>query len=105
MTVAALPEQPLQQFVLDDISWELYDAILKAIGDRRVFVTYDRGRLELMSPSYQHDKRGRRMALLINILAEELQIPIEGGGSTTFRRQDLEQGLEPDEYFYVQNVG
>ena len=102
MTLASPPIE--QQFLLEDADWELYEAILERVGDRHIFVTYDRGRLELMSPSYKHDKRGRRIALIINILAEELQIPIEGGGSTTFRRQDLDKGLEPDECFYVQNV-
>jgi Uma2 family endonuclease len=94
-----------QQFVLDDADWKLYEELLHRIGDRHVFITYDRGRLELMSPSFKHDKRARLMGLLISVLAEELEIPMQGGGSTTFRREDLDQGLEPDQCFYVKNVG
>lgn len=99
---AALPLE--QQFVLDDVDWQFYENLLEQVGDRHIFITYDRGRLELMSPSFKHDKRGRRIGLLISILAEELEIPIEGGGSTTFRRKDLKRGLEPDECFYIGNV-
>jgi Uma2 family endonuclease len=98
----AIPEQ--QQFVLEDADWQLYEETLKRVGDRHVFVTYDRGRLELLSPSYEHDRRARLLGLLVNVVAEELSIRIIGGGSTTFRRKDLKQGLEPDQCFYVQNV-
>jgi Uma2 family endonuclease len=102
MTLADPPIS--QQFLLEDADWQFYEALLRRIGDRRIFVTYDSGRLEIMSPSYRHDRHSRRLALLINIISEELRIPILGGGSTTFRRKDLDKGLEPDECFYVQNV-
>ncbi len=102
MTVATLSLE--QQFVLDDVGWDFYESILKQVGDRHIFVTYDQGTLELMSPSFKHDKRGRLLGLLINVVAEELGIPMQGAGSTTFRRKELERGLEPDQCFYVQNV-
>jgi Uma2 family endonuclease len=95
---------PEQSFVLDDVDWTFYETLLDRVADRHVFVTYDRGRLELMSPSFRHDKRARCLGLLVNIVAEELGIPLQGGGSTTFRRKDLDKGLEPDQCFYVKNV-
>ncbi len=103
MTTSSLTSSG-QQFVLDDADWKFYQELLQRVGDRHVFITYDRGRLELMSPSFRHDKRARSIGLLINILAEELAIPMQGCGSTTFRREDLDQGLEPDQCFYVKNV-
>jgi Uma2 family endonuclease len=93
-----------QRFVLDEVDWEFYESLLRRIGDRHVFITFDQGRLELMSPSWKHDTRSRRIAMLITLLAEELDVPIQGGGSTTFRREDVQAGLEPDQCFYVQNV-
>jgi len=30
-------------------------------------------------------------------------MPYKSGGSTTFRRRDLEAGIEPDRCFYIQN--
>ena len=36
-------------------------------------------------------------------VAEELGIEAEDLGSTTFRREDLERGFEPDSCFYIQN--
>lgn len=102
MTAGALPIE--QRFVLDDADWELYDSLLRRVADRHVFITYDRGRLEMMSPSWKHDKRSSHIAMLIWILADEMNIPFEGGGSTTFRRADQQAGLEADQCFYVQNV-
>jgi Uma2 family endonuclease len=37
-------------------------------------------------------------------VAEELDIDIRGFGSTTFRREDLARGFEPDSCFYIQSV-
>jgi Uma2 family endonuclease len=93
-----------QQFLLEDADWELYEALLQRVGDQHIFVTYDSGRLELISPSYEHDLRSRAIGLIINILSEELDIAVKGGGSTTFRRKDLDKGLEPDQCFYVKNI-
>ena len=74
-----------QRFLLDGVDWMFYESLLERIGDRHVFITFDRGRLELMSPSWKHDTRSRRIAMLITIVADELDVPIQGGGSTTFR--------------------
>ena len=35
--------QPVQRFVLDNVSWEEYGKFLEAIGENHVRVTYDRG--------------------------------------------------------------
>lgn len=93
-----------QKFLLTDMTWEGYETLLKVLGDRPIRVTYDHGILELMSPSYNHERCKRLLGRFLDTVAEELNIPLIGGGSTTFRRQDLERGLEPDECFYIQNV-
>jgi Uma2 family endonuclease len=106
MTVAPLPNFAAprdQRFVLDGVDWTTYESMLRSLGDRHLFLTYDRGRLELMSPSFKHDDLGRLLGLLIHILADETDLPLKGCGSTTFRRRDLDRGLEPDECFYVAN--
>jgi len=94
---------PQQYFTLTEISWEGYETILNLLGDRPVRVTYSQGVLELMILSYQHERYKKLLARLLETLTEELNIPIEAAGSTTFKRQQLERGLEPDECFYIQN--
>jgi Uma2 family endonuclease len=102
MTTAALPAE--QRFVLIDADWRTYESMLRTLEARHIFVTYSKGRLELMSPSWQHDNRSERIGQLIRTLAEHFDVPLLGGGSTTFRREDLDRGLEPDRCFYVQNA-
>jgi Uma2 family endonuclease len=94
---------PQQQITLTEISWEGYETVLNLLGDRPVRVTYNRGLLELMILSYAHERYKKLLARLVETLTEELNIPMEAGGSTTFKRQTLERGLEPDECFYIQN--
>lgn len=98
-----LREAPTQWALLPSISWETYEAILTESEDRSVFLTYDRGRLEIMSPSFRHEIIGRLIAELITILAEEIDLPIKGGKSTTFRKEARRRGLEPDECFWIAN--
>jgi len=90
-----------QRFVFYGADWQFYQDVLRQLGNRRVFVTYDRGTLEIMSPSLKHEGVGRLLGLLIFILAEELDVAIRGARSTTLRREDMERGLEPDECFYT----
>jgi Uma2 family endonuclease len=66
-------------------------------------MTYDQGVLELVTPSTPHEEDALVFAHLVFIVAANLGIPIRSVGSTTFRRQDLERGFEPDASFYVQN--
>ena len=73
-------------------------------GIGRIFLTYDRGDLEIMAPLWNHEWWKRRVGYLLPVLGHELKIKVQGGGSTTFRRRDLERGLEPDECFYIQHA-
>lgn len=61
---------------------------------------YERGALEILSPSAEHDMTSRIVATLIELLAEEADTDVESSGSTTFKREDLARGFEPDECFY-----
>jgi Uma2 family endonuclease len=99
----AKPE-PAQRFVLYGVGWEGYEKILEVIGGRHIRVTYDRGDLELMSPLPPHEVYKKFFGRLLDALADELDIRILGYGSTTFRRQDLDRGLEPDECFYLSSA-
>jgi Uma2 family endonuclease len=95
---------PEQRVVLDNISWELYESLLFAHRDRSApRFTYDKGQLEIMSPSYEHERLKDKITLLVNIVAEKLGVNAQGAGSTTFRRVDLDRGFEPDACFYFEN--
>jgi Uma2 family endonuclease len=94
-----------QRIILRNISWKTYERLLAESADsNNPRFTYDRGVLEIMSPSAEHEELSHMLTLLVNIVAEELDIDIRGFGSTTFRREDLARGFEPDSCFYIQSV-
>jgi len=96
----APPEQIVQ---LSGISWQTYETLLAEIGDRQIRLTYNRGNLEIMVPSPEHELYKKVMGRFVETLAEELEVRIEPLGSTTFKRPEL-SGAEPDECFYIQNI-
>ena len=93
-----------QHIVLDDVSWDLYERLLEEVGNRPIRMTYDDGRLEIMSPLPKHDRWSRRIGLMIHLACLELNIPMVPLGSTTFRDAAKRKGLEPDECFYVEHA-
>jgi Uma2 family endonuclease len=94
---------PEQRVVLRGVGWEGYETILALVGDQAVRLTYDRGDLELMSPSSDHEYFKTLLARLLETLVLDLKLPCEGAGSTTWRKKLKECGLEPDECYYLAN--
>ena len=104
MVSAIATPSPAPRVVLDGISWGLYQQLLSEIGEGHLRLTYDDGRLEIMSPLPVHEPVKKILARLIEAYGEEMDVVVEGFGSTTFDREDLRKGLEPDECYYVQNA-
>ncbi|MBZ5562210.1 MAG: Uma2 family endonuclease [Acidobacteriia bacterium] len=95
---------PEQRVALRTLSWETYERLLSEHGDgSSPRFTFDRGVLEIMSPSAEHERYNLMIADLIGVLADEMDVEMLGLGATTFKRQDLECGFEADSCFYVQN--
>ena len=99
--------QPIEQadepLILENVRWSTYQALLKDLGDRPIHLTYDQGRLEIMTLSSQHEILKTLFGRLIEVLTLELNIPIKSLGSTTIARKELKRGLEPDECYYIEN--
>jgi Uma2 family endonuclease len=91
--------------ILGDISWRTYEDLLADLRDRSApRLTFDRGVLEIISPTREHEQYNTAIALLVSTVAEELEIDILNLGSTTYKRDDLMRGFEPDSSFYIQNL-
>lgn len=87
---------------LSHVSWKTYSRLLRAFEDvPGVRLTYDRGELEIMSPSFRHDRRGHLLNRFVCAITEELDLPVVGGRSTTLRRRAKQRGLEPDDCFWI----
>jgi hypothetical protein len=75
-----------ERFVFDDADWAFYEVILRQVGDRRVFFTFDGKSLEVMSPSPLHERHTSRIEKLVWLLTLELRIPFESMGSFTLKK-------------------
>jgi Uma2 family endonuclease len=104
LTGARQTQDQARRLVLQGLGWASYEKLLDALAEVHVRTTYDRGTLEIMSPLPIHEFFKRWFGLLFPVLSEELGIPLWGFSSTTFRRQDQQQGLEPDECFYLASL-
>src|SRR3954469_21788594 len=98
---AVVPGEGEKRFLIRDVGWQGYLDLLRMIGDRPVRVTYDRGDAELMSPLFKHERKKSLLSQIVEILTEQLDIPRMSASATTLKREDLDQGLEADESYYL----
>jgi len=54
--------------------------------------------------SRRHEEPNRDLAMLVQLVAVELDIDFHQLGSTTFKREHLQKGFEPDSAFYFARV-
>ncbi len=95
---------PGEKIHLRDVDWAEFEAIVVELGDRRASrIAYFDRTLELRMPLPKHEVDKELIGDMVKILLEELDIDNECFGSTTFKRQDLGVGVEPDQCFYIQN--
>jgi Uma2 family endonuclease len=92
-----------RRFLIRGIDWATYRKISDALAERHYHMSFDGKDLELMTISKGHGGFSRLLALMVFILTEETGMPHESCGDMTLERNDLKQGIEPDECFYLTN--
>lgn len=96
---------PGATLVFQKVSWDDYEQVLEDLVDRPgVRVSYDEGRLEIMSPLPEHEEYKDSMFRMVCVFAEVHGIELETRGSATWKRSSLRKGSEPDTCFYVANA-
>ncbi len=100
----AISTEPRDRVVLCGVSWATYQALIRDLeSEPAKRLTYDQGTLEIMTPLPPHEEFKRRMGRLVEVMTEETETEIRSLGSTTWRRADLQKGLEADECYYIQH--
>jgi Uma2 family endonuclease len=95
---------PGQRVVVEEVNWPTFEAIVEELGEHRgTRVAYSKGTLEIVVPLPEHEKSKVIISDLVKVLLDELDMPWESLGSTTFRRKDMAAGIEPDDCFYIQH--
>ncbi len=95
------PEIHEHRLLLHDVPWETYQALREANPSSHLRMTFDGGELEIMSPSRKHEKVSYLLGRMIDEWTVLHQIAVEAGRNTTFSRQDLQKGLEPDNCYWI----
>ncbi|HSK73203.1 MAG TPA: Uma2 family endonuclease [Pyrinomonadaceae bacterium] len=91
--------------ILSNVSWETYNRFVEETMDkiRNPLFYFENGNLLIMVKSAEHESITDYIVLFINFGSVEWSINCGSLGSTTFRREDLERGFEPDSCFYFEN--
>jgi len=94
---------PGQQLLITDVSWEMYEQLLVEFEGRPgTRINYSQGVLEIMVPLPEHEINKVMIADLIKVLLEEMDVEFWSLGSTTFKSETMQQGLEADDCFYIE---
>ena len=94
-----------QRVLLSNISWELFERLLVEMGEQRsTRLAYHKGKLELMTPLWEHENPNRKIEAMVIALVDKLNLNIEMGGSFTLKRPEMSAGKEPDSCYYIQNA-
>jgi Uma2 family endonuclease len=94
-----------QRVILPNISWQKFEQILDELGeDRKVRLSYLRGKLEMMTPVAEHQRCHKLIESLILVMADELQRQVEAIAPATLKSSDLDCATEPDACYYFQTA-
>jgi len=95
---------PGQQLLMTDVNWQMYEQLLEEFGEQRGSrINYSQGLLEIMVPLPEHEDDKVMIADFVKVLLEELDIEFRSLGSTTFKSETMQQGIEADDCFYIEN--
>lgn len=95
--------QSESRVVLTPVSWNTYEALLRETDRLGTRLTYDRGVLEIMAPSREHERIKTLLGWMLETTAAVMDMSISVAGSTTLKEQLKQRGIEPDECYYIAN--
>jgi Uma2 family endonuclease len=91
--------------VVHEVSWDEYEGVLEGLQHRRSLrVSYDSGRLEVVSVSPGHGSYQWLVGDLVGVFCEVFRLRSEKMGPVTWKRRSLLKGTEPDVSIYIRNA-
>jgi Uma2 family endonuclease len=93
--------EPDHRVVIRDVDWTFYERLVDSIPEgANIHVDYDGKDLEIMALSLLHDDAKGLLGRVVEIVAEECEIPFKRAGQTTWKRPEVARGLESDECYF-----
>jgi Uma2 family endonuclease len=103
-TAISLRLEPGQTVTLQPVPWQRFEQILVELGESRSSrIAYFNGTLEIMTPLPEHERSKVLIGDLVKTLLKLQKRSWESLGSTTFKREGMSAGIEPDNCFYIEN--
>lgn len=88
--------------ILQHVAWDEYEQLLDDLAERpNLRLSYDRGRLEVMTPLAEHEAYARFIDDVVRVIADARGLLLEKRGSTTWKRRAIARGVEADACYYV----
>ncbi len=102
--MAKAPPPTEQRVVLSNISWQQFEKLLVELGeDRQTRLTYQRGKLEMMTPVEAHQRCSQLIDSLILVILDELSAPMTQLRPVTLLQAELGYATEPDACYYLED--
>jgi len=103
--MALVLHPPQERVILHGVTWATFERLLADRGDSAgVRLVYDQGTVELTMPSPEHEWFKATLTQIVDAIACARDRHYENLASTTFTREDLGRGFEPDACFYIQHA-
>ena len=100
--MAKKPAPTEKRIVLPGVSWQQFETLLDELGQNRTArLTYDRGKLEMMTPLEEHERCSRLIESLMLVVGDEMEMQINSIGSVLLKRADLGCVAQPDASYYL----
>jgi Uma2 family endonuclease len=91
--------------VVPELGWDEYQGLLVDLAEcPHLRLSYDSGRLEIVSPLPKHEEYARFIEAMIVLYSDVLGVEIESYGQTTWRKRALRKGVEADGGYYARNA-
>jgi Uma2 family endonuclease len=92
----------LQRLTLYGVSWQQYEILRATLDDfAGLRMNYLKGTLEIFRPGAKHEQTKSVIGRLIETYSLETNTRLYACGSTTYKKQAEERGLEPDESYCI----
>lgn len=96
-----LTSEPDRRVVIRDVDWAFYEQLVDSIPEGTyIHMDYDGKDVEIMVLSFPHDESRKLLGRIVELVAEECEVPFKSAGQTTWKRPEVDRGLESDESYF-----
>ena len=86
---------------MPDVSWRVYETWVDSLPESTpVRMAYDGRDLEIMTKGPDHEDYRQLLGHLVVEIARSLKLPLKGLGETTWKRSEIQRGIEADQSYY-----